>query len=221
MKRFVALGAGLLVLGLTVAACGGSDDDSGSGPVLGVVTVTATPTTSGTPTPSPAPTPTQTLAPTPTQATPTQGDSPPPSTSGADLTTPPHTYAEALAHIAAGHLSPGEIVRFATPSGNIYCALAVGEMPAACELSDGKIDDPNACPGAMTTRVGRIELQQGRAVPVCNTDTIRQPGAPVLDYGQVAMTRDTECVSEEIGVTCVSRSGQYGFFLHRGSYAVF
>ena len=207
MKR-VALLAGLVALLWSLAACG-DDDDAGSGfHVLVTVTATPSPTSSPIPTPPPSSPSTATSAPTP----------------GVDLTVPPHTYAEALAHIAAGRPNAGETVRFVTPSDNIYCALAVDSMPAACELSEGTIDDPSACPdNPMTTRVGRIEFDTGsaKAVPICNSDTIRTPGAPVLDYGRVALTRDTECISEQAGVTCVSRAGRYGFFLHRGSYTLF
>ncbi|MFT4288067.1 hypothetical protein [Nocardioides sp.] len=64
-------------------------------------------------------------------------------------------------------------------------------------------------------------MSSGVASPICNSDTIRQPGAPTLSYGEVAMTRDTWCAVEEIGVTCVSRSDQGGFLLSRGTYAVF
>ncbi|QIG42882.1 hypothetical protein G5V58_08970 [Nocardioides anomalus] len=113
-----------------------------------------------------------------------------------------------------------ELADFTTPSGNIYCALNVASMPAACELREGAVPSPDVCAGAPTTTVGRLELQGGRAVPVCNTDTIVRSGAPVLAYGQAAYTRDTACVSEEIGVTCVSRSGSGGFFLHRGEYVL-
>jgi hypothetical protein len=145
-------------------------------------------------------------------------------TASAAAEEPPATYAEALARIEAAQDVTGggaeELGSFTTPSGNIFCALNLDQLPAGCELREGAVPAPDVCADAPTPAVGRIELQGGRAVPVCNTDTIVQPGAPVLRYGQAAYTRDTACVSEEIGVTCVSRSGSGGFFLHRGAYVL-
>ena len=40
----------------------------------------------------------------------------------------------------------------------------------------------------------------------------------VLAHGTVTTTRDTSCLSEELGVTCVARNGGGAFFLRRGQY---
>jgi hypothetical protein len=179
------------------------------GPATPTATVTVTAT--GVPTPTIA-----SVTPTIATITPDVPTLPPTPVAGAG--TPPTTYAEALAHVqAARDVSAGGASgprRFTSPSGNIYCDLDF----AACEIQDGKVDDPSACPGGMTTRVGRIELQGNQPVAVCNTDTIVQPGAPVLGYGQSVTTRDTQCVSERIGITCVARGAETGFFLAKGTY---
>ena len=75
----------------------------------------------------------------------------------------------------------------------------------------------------MSKYVGRIEFRGGRATPVCNTDTIRTPGAKVLPYGSAAHVRNGKytCLSEAIGVTCINLVETEGFFLHRGEYVIF
>ena len=135
----------------------------------------------------------------------------------------PRTYDAAVQHIknAEGLLN---LRRFVSPSGNIYCALAVPGMPPACELNAGSIKDPDACgDNPVSKYVGRIEFHRGRAVPVCNTDTIRTPRAKVLGYGSADHVPGTniECIMETIGVTCINLRRTEGFFLHRGEYVIF
>ena len=91
-------------------------------------------------------------------------------------TTPP------LAHFDVSN-DMRALKKFVTPSGNIYCTSAPAG-PKGCEINVGAVKDPDVCSGTpVSDRVGRIEFQHGRAVPVCNTDTIRKPGAKVLPYG--------------------------------------
>ena len=136
----------------------------------------------------------------------------------------PRTYDAALSHFKH---APGVIHhyrRFVLPSGNLYCAIAVPGLPAGCEISQGAIKDPSVCDVPQISQyVGRVEFRHGRATPICNTDTIRTPGAPVLHYGDAAkMAGGTiACLSETIGVTCISLVRTEGFFLHRGEYDVF
>ena len=111
-----------------------------------------------------------------------------------------------------------------TPSGNIYCALKVPNMPKGCEISEGAVKDTAVCPGNPGSQhVGRIEFWKGRATPVCNLDSIREPGARTLPYGSKARfpKAGIKCLSESIGVTCISLKKTEGFFLRRGEYIIF
>jgi hypothetical protein len=111
-----------------------------------------------------------------------------------------------------------------SPSGNIYCALKVRGMPTGCEINQGTVKDPDACgDNPVSKYVGRIEFHRGRAVPICNTDTIRTPGARTLKYGDIAHIDGWHyaCLSEEIGMTCINENKTEGFFLHRGEYVIF
>jgi hypothetical protein len=135
----------------------------------------------------------------------------------------PRTYDEALAHFAAAKPGVKQLDRFVLPSGNIYCAIGVRGLPPSCEIADGAVRDRRACAGnPFSSYVGRIELRR-KPVAVCNTDTIRSPGARTLRYGRVAQLADgrVACLSERIGVTCISLKRETGFFLHRGEYVLF
>ena len=136
----------------------------------------------------------------------------------------PRTYDAAVAHFknAPGKLRSDK--RFVTPSGNIYCAMKVRYIPTGCEISQGTVKDPDACPAPdITQYVGRLEFHHGRAVAICNSDTIRTPGAPRLNYGDAARVPGSPyaCLSEVIGVTCINHDEQEGFFLHKGEYVIF
>ena len=90
----------------------------------------------------------------------------------------PRTYDDAVKHFenAKGDVRP--MKKFVTPSRNIYCSVGVRRMPKGCEINEGSIRDPAVCSGNPVSKyVGRVEFQRGRATPVCNTDTIRLPGA--------------------------------------------
>jgi hypothetical protein len=111
--------------------------------------------------------------------------------------------------------------KFVTPSGNIYCNLGTSG-PKGCEINVGSVKDPDACPGnPVSDRVGRIEFHRGRAVPVCNTDTIRKPATRKLPYGSATTVGRFACLSEKIGVTCINLKKTEGFFLHKGEYVIF
>lgn len=135
----------------------------------------------------------------------------------------PRTYDDALAHFDALGSEPYNVRRFVMPSGNIYCAVKVKGIAPGCEINEGAVEDPAVCAGTPTDDVGRVQFVKGRPVPVCNTDTIRQPKAPVLDYGVAARFRNFKimCLSESIGVTCINTKSTEGFFLHRGEYVIF
>ena len=136
----------------------------------------------------------------------------------------PRTYDAALQHFRQADGGVMKVRRFLTPSGNIYCVIARKGLPKGCEINEGSIKDPAVCSGNPVSKyVGRIEFHNNRATPICNTDTIREPGAPTLPYGTAAKfpTSSVKCLSESIGVTCISLVRTEGFFLHRGEYVIF
>ncbi|WP_232681944.1 hypothetical protein, partial [Nocardioides sp. R-C-SC26] len=93
-----------------------------------------------------------------------------------DLTKPPRTYAEALAHAAQIETAPERVVRFETNDGT-YCVLESEFLPFSCELARGGTPAPEVWGDGPSQNVGRIEVVDGVPQPVCNTDTIREPDA--------------------------------------------
>ena len=76
--------------------------------------------------------------------------------------------------------------------------------------------------GGAAEGVGRIETFDGKARPVCNTDTIREPGAQeIRGDGVVAVVGYVQCLVETAGVTCLDTGVRTGFFLAQGEYHVF
>jgi hypothetical protein len=99
-------------------------------------------------------------------------------------------------------------------------------VPAGCEVRDGRVTPP---PGTCDTSgggakdVGRIEWSGDTPKPICNSDTMYQPGAQVLQYGAIAQVQGSpfQCISESIGMTCINTAGKKGFFLAKGAYTIF
>ena len=192
----------------TLTGCGDDSDDP-EAPATVTQTVTETPT----PTPTePTSPPTETETPDATEPT-----APP----VVDLSQPPTTYAEAQAHVSAGG-NAQDLGTFQSADEKFYCSFDDEFIPPSCEILDS-IQDPETCADSPSPGVGRIELTRRGWAPFCNTDTIRQPGAAVLDQGGVATWpgSSVECVLEGIGLTCLQTDDQRGFFLGPGRYQVF
>ena len=198
--RAVAGAVALAIVPLVVSACGGGE------PVTPITTtITVTPSSGS----SKGTTSTTTTTTTTTPAA-----------------QPPKTYEQAMQHFAAGKIDTAAKPQFTSPTGNIYCSIAPsGAVPAGCELRDGRVTPPaGTCPpGAAAKDVGRIEWSGDTPKPVCNSDTMIQPGAQVLQYGAIAMMQGSpfQCISESIGVTCINTAGKKGFFLAKGAYSIF
>ena len=197
--RAVAGAVALAVVPLVVSACGGGND-----PVTPITTtVTVTPSSGS-----------------------SKGTTSTTSTTTTPAAQPPKTYEQAMQHFAAGKIDAAAKPQFTSPTGNIYCSIAPsGAVPAGCELRDGRVTPPaGTCPpGAAAKDVGRIEWSGDTPKPVCNSDTMIQPGAQVLQYGAIAMMQGSpfQCISESIGVTCINTAGKKGFFLAKGAYSIF
>ena len=229
------LAAAALVLALSLAGCGDGEpatptaQDSPTPSVSETAAPTeappsssgigggpaATDTATATPTPSDTPAPSETSVPTPS---PSQSPS-----ESAPVNGPPRTYDEALASFdeAAGSQ---EFSRFASPTGNLYCVLDSPYLPPSCELGTGAIPDPASCPAdGPSQNVGRIEFTDAGPQPVCNSDTIREPGPPTLGYGGVATWPGTSvtCLMEKYGVTCIDPQTGQGYVLAKGRYQIF
>ncbi|MBS42063.1 MAG: hypothetical protein CMH83_02560 [Nocardioides sp.] len=194
-----------------------------SDPVSPSVTETPTdePTTAEPTTEAPSETPTETAAPT---EEPTVTPTSTPTTSAPeadDGTGPPPSYDAAVARVD-GAGTPQTMGRFETSDGT-YCLLQSGFVRGACELLQGGARAPELCGDGPSQRVGRIELTKNRPRPLCNTDTIREPGAPSIEVGQVGKSSKTgiACLWRTDGVTCVDEARGTAFFLGAEAYQVY
>ena len=217
-RAALAVPAAVLAVGALVAGCGSADAPT-SRPT---VTVFVEPPAAAAATRTPS----RTSAPTTSAEPSTSSTSPVPTALAAGHQRgAPHSWAEARARVEAASPAAAVTQRFTSPSGNIVCAIGEGSgARAACEVASGRVAPPVAslCPAAGRKTVGRIELGQRGAVPVCSSDTIRAGGEPKLRYGSRTASLDpVACVSEEVGVTCVDSTTRHGFFLARSTFVTF
>ena len=206
------------LLALAVGTLGGCASNVGPPPP---VTVTVLPT--GTEAPSPA---TSTSIPTVAGTTSTSAPSIPPQLSAGHGRGATTSFAAAQALLAAAKAAPTATGTFTSPTANIFCTIAAGAPVIGCEIKDGRVAPPApmTCPAVGgATDIGRVELRPEGAVPVCNSDTIRVDGAPVLPYGSKIVSAGSalQCASETMGVTCVDTATKRGFFIAKGTFTTF
>lgn len=109
---------------------------------------------------------------------------------------------------------------FASPSGNIWCA--VSEAGARCDIAE-KTWAPGAQPATCTAPLwgpGVVVDGNGPQI-VCADASIVGGGGDTLAYGQSVAVGDYACSSSEAGVRCVQNSTGRGFSLSRRAYTFF
>jgi hypothetical protein len=112
---------------------------------------------------------------------------------------------------------------FATPSGNINCAL-VGDNNDAlrCEIGSGLNPTPRQpYPGycEFDWGAGLLLPKYGNPQILCISDTIAGESDRTLSYGTTWKNAGFQCVSQRNGLICTNKSGQ-GFFLSRERWQV-
>jgi hypothetical protein len=115
-------------------------------------------------------------------------------------------------------------VQFRSPSGNIHCLIFAGDgdwQGARCDiLAVDRVTLPRPADCELDWGHAYEVPRRGAAVPVCAGDTVANPGAPVLDYGQSLGLGGITCTSERSGMTCRNAEGA-GFTLARARQFVF
>lgn len=116
-------------------------------------------------------------------------------------------------------------VSFKLPSGNIGCGYAkfAGETAnLRCEIVSRLRPlppKPRQCTDGVWGRaVGMAPT--GAAAGYCITDTVMEPGAPVLQYGRTWSRGGFTCQSRSTGLTCRNLDG-HGWFLSRERSRIF
>jgi hypothetical protein len=109
---------------------------------------------------------------------------------------------------------------FQTPSGNIGCLMGAGAV--RCDIREHSWTPPPKPPSCDVD--WGFGVQVGRQDPgsyVCAGDTVFDPGAAVLQYGERAVKNRYRCTSKQKGVRCVNTKSRHGFFLSRDDVRLF
>jgi len=121
-----------------------------------------------------------------------------------------------ISFIASVAVNTQVLESFQTPSGNIFCRMDEGG--ARCDISE-KIYEPPYKPASCSLDWGN-SLSVGSTGPGevgCIGDTVKDPSAPVLGYGQVSTVGSITCTVEESGVSCDNEATGHGFTLSKMS----
>lgn len=132
------------------------------------------------------------------------------------------SVAFALAVLAAP-VQADDYFGFQSPTGNIHCAMYTfdGTAEARCDLREytpSYTRRPAGCDldWGMAFAVGA----SGKGVLACVGDTVRDPGNPVLPYGEAVSLGGISCVSAKTGMTCTNAEG-HGFSVAKAKQKLF
>jgi hypothetical protein len=108
---------------------------------------------------------------------------------------------------------------FQLPSGNIHCALWEGRL--RCDALAFTYQRPPRPRGCDLDWGGAVEMgARGPAAVLCHGDTIANPAAPVLGYGQAWQGPGMACTAATTGLRCTNGEGR-GFEMARARLRLF
>jgi hypothetical protein len=116
-----------------------------------------------------------------------------------------------------------DFVPFRSPTGNIHCLMfsGPGQPGVRCDLRELVPSFPLRPEWREFDWGSAFEvLATGRGTPVCASDSVIDPAAPVLDYGRSITRWGLSCTSRRTGMTCTNAEG-HGFTVARRSQKVF
>jgi len=121
----------------------------------------------------------------------------------------------------SGASAPEAYESFQLPSKNIACAMGKPAY-ARCDVRQ-KTFTPPAKPASCPLDFGSAVAVQGKrpGAFICIGDTVMNPAAPVLQYGQRSAVGFVVCKSSAAGITCRNKQTGHGFFLAREKFRTF
>jgi hypothetical protein len=121
--------------------------------------------------------------------------------------------------LAAGTAS-AKLTFFKSPSGNIGCVIS-GKF-VRCDIRNHSWPTPPPPADCDVDYGFGVSVgKHGRGSFVCAGDTVLDPGAEVLPYGERIIAKRMRCASKQKGVRCVNRSNRHGFFISRSEVRLF
>lgn len=116
-----------------------------------------------------------------------------------------------------------DLLFFRSPSGNIHCLIATGDFAQArCDMIE--------LTPSFTTPPPDCDLDWGRAFSVgpsdrtgqlaCVGDTVIDPTAIKLGYGETLSLGSLSCTSKKTGMTCTNPAG-HGFTISKAKQTLF
>jgi hypothetical protein len=110
---------------------------------------------------------------------------------------------------------------FQLPGGNVYCQTYKPAY-ARCEIKKKAFKAPPK-PANCPLDWGSALVVQGHAkgLFLCYGDTVYDPKAPTLQYGESSTVGGVTCISSEEGVACSNVNNGHGIFLGKKKYKLF
>lgn len=116
-----------------------------------------------------------------------------------------------------------DLLFFRAPSGNIGCMIATGDYAVVrCDLRELTPSDLLAPPDCDLDWGNSFEvgLSDRTGYLACVSDSVFDPQASTLSYGETLSLGGFDCTSEKTGMTCTNPAG-HGFAIARAKQRLF
>jgi hypothetical protein len=128
-----------------------------------------------------------------------------------------------LAAVLATPAVADDLLFFRSPTGNISCLIATGEYAIArCDMSSLTPSYTSPPPGCDLDWGSSFEvaLSSRKGMLACVGDSVADPSAVTLGYGQTLSLGGFDCTSERSGMTCTNPAG-HGFTISKARQSLF
>ncbi len=132
-------------------------------------------------------------------------------------------YAIFAAVVLAGPAFSDEFIAFQSPTGNIHCSLYDwdGTTTVRCDLRQYVPTYTKAPPNCeYDWGMSYAVDADGKGYLACVSDSMVDPGNPVLPYGEAVSMGGISCVSAKTGMTCTNAAG-HGFSAAKAKQKLF
>lgn len=120
------------------------------------------------------------------------------------------------ANLAQPSKSPKSLDFFQSPTGNISCYMD-SRTGVRCDIEKKSWTAPPKPASCKVDWGFGLTLNRGRGTFVCAGDTVSDPSAPVLAYGERSVRVPFTCISAEASIICTNTKTGHGFKLSRTS----